>query len=80
MTNAFVVLQVCRAVGNSLVKCQFVADEDKTALLKKIFNLKPVTPMHYLGLFPNWDSRLLLPGDFPVLFGSGCCLPNLVMC
>ena len=27
---------------------------------------------HYLGPFPNWDSRLLLTRDFPALFKSGC--------
>ena len=34
--------------------------------------VSPTQWMHCLGLFPNWNSRLLSQGYFPALFKSGC--------
>ena len=35
------------------------------------YELSPMWWIYCPGLFPNWDSRLLLMRDFPVLYKSG---------
>ena len=53
---------------------QFAAWDYKREPLKLQFEVSPVGWTHCPRPFPNWDSRLLLTRDLPVLFKSECSL------